>query len=54
MGALSKPLVLENLYSVLSKHLSVCYDIDVNKPQGTQLFIPSAKLRWLFYKELAK
>ena len=54
MGALSKPLALEKLYSVLSKHLSVCDDTDNNVPQGTQLFIPSTKLKRIFYVELAK
>jgi len=53
-GALSKPLVLENLYSVLRQHLSVCDDTDDIEPQGNPLFIPSAKLRSLFYTELAK
>ena len=53
-GALSKPLELENLYSVLSQHLSVCDDKDNNDSQDTQLFIPDPKLIGLFYKELAK
>ncbi len=53
-GALSKPLELENLYSVLSQHLSVCDDKDNNDSQDTQLFIPDPKLIGLFYTELAK
>ncbi|PKG97873.1 ATP-binding protein [Paraglaciecola sp. MB-3u-78] len=53
-GALSKPLELENLYAVLSQHLSVCDDTDNNEPQGTQLFISDPKLSRLFYTELAK
>ena len=53
-GALSKPLELENLYSVLSQHLSVCDDKDNNDSQDTQLFIPDPKLIELFYTELAK
>jgi CheY-like chemotaxis protein len=53
-GALSKPLELENLYSVLSQHLSVCDNKNKNESQGTELFIPDPKLRSLFYTELAK
>jgi signal transduction histidine kinase/CheY-like chemotaxis protein len=53
-GALSKPLELENLYAVLSQHLSVCDNKNKNESQGTQLFIPDPKLRSLFYTELAK
>ena len=53
-GALSKPLELEHLYSVLSQHLSVCDDKDNHEPQETQLLIPDPKLRRLFYMELAK
>jgi signal transduction histidine kinase/CheY-like chemotaxis protein len=52
-GALSKPLELENLYSVLSQHLSVCDNKNKNESQGTELFIPDPKLRSLFYTELA-
>ncbi|MFT4810215.1 MAG: signal transduction histidine kinase/CheY-like chemotaxis protein [Paraglaciecola sp.] len=53
-GALSKPLELEKLYSVLTQHLSVCVDQNKNESLGTKLFIPDHKLRSLFYTELAK
>jgi signal transduction histidine kinase/CheY-like chemotaxis protein len=53
-GALSKPLELEKLFSILSQHLSVCDGKDYHEPQGTQLFIPDTNLRSLFYTELAK
>jgi signal transduction histidine kinase/CheY-like chemotaxis protein len=53
-GALSKPLELEELFSILSQHLSVCDGKDYHEPQGTQLFIPDTNLRSLFYTELAK
>jgi signal transduction histidine kinase/CheY-like chemotaxis protein/HPt (histidine-containing phosphotransfer) domain-containing protein len=53
-GALSKPLVLEKLYTVLSQHLSVSDRKDNNKLQGPKLFIADPKLRKPFYAELAK
>lgn len=53
-GALSKPLELENLYSVLSQHLSVCVDQNNIGPQVAQLLNQEPKLKLLFYKELAK
>jgi signal transduction histidine kinase/CheY-like chemotaxis protein/HPt (histidine-containing phosphotransfer) domain-containing protein len=53
-GALSKPLELENLYSVLSQHLSVCVDQNNNGPQVARLLNQEPKLKLLFYKELAK
>lgn len=56
-GALSKPLVLENLYAVLNQHLSVCdnkANKANNKVQQTQVFVPDPKVRKLFYEELAK
>ena len=53
-GALSKPLELENLYSVLSQHLSVCDDQHNNGQQVAQLLNQEPKLKLLFYKELAK
>jgi CheY-like chemotaxis protein len=53
-GALSKPLELENLYSVLTQHLSVCVDHYNIGPQVAQLLNQESKLKLLFYKELAK
>jgi signal transduction histidine kinase/CheY-like chemotaxis protein len=53
-GALSKPLVLEKLYTVLSQHLSVSGHKDNNKLQGPKLFIADPKFRKPFYAELAK
>jgi signal transduction histidine kinase/CheY-like chemotaxis protein/HPt (histidine-containing phosphotransfer) domain-containing protein len=53
-GALSKPLVLEKLYTVLSQHLSVSDHKDNNKLQGPKLFIADPKFRKPFYAELAK
>jgi signal transduction histidine kinase/CheY-like chemotaxis protein len=53
-GALSKPLELENLYSVLTQHLSVCVDQNNIGPQVAQLLNQEPKFKLLFYKELAK
>ena len=53
-GTLSKPLVLEKLYAVLSQHLSVSDHKDNNEPQGLQLLTADPKLRRAFYTDLAK
>jgi signal transduction histidine kinase/CheY-like chemotaxis protein len=53
-GALSKPLELENLYAVLSQHLSVCDDKANPEPQETKLITQDPKVIALFYTELAK
>jgi signal transduction histidine kinase/CheY-like chemotaxis protein len=53
-GTLCKPLELENLYQVLSQHLTVRGDQVNNKIQETKLIAQDPKIKALFYTELDK
>jgi signal transduction histidine kinase/CheY-like chemotaxis protein len=53
-GTLNKPLELENLYQVLSQHLSVCDDKVPIEPKVSASLVQNPKIRTMFYIQLAK
>jgi len=54
IDTLSKPLELENLYTVLKQHLSSVDNTMSDKSQRATLFVQEPKIRALFFTELTK